>query len=327
MAHQALAIEEIPLKKHKGGYMQINKALDLSSFQDYLEAQLSHLPAIADVERISPRVIRVLGQNAGMFTLQGTNTYIVGTGRHRILIDTGQGIPEWAELLSTTLEAENASLSYVLISHWHGDHMGGVPDLCHLYPYLSNSIYKNSPGINQQPIADGQLFSVEGATLRAVHSPGHSHDHMCFVLEEDNAMFTGDNILGHGTAANEHLNTWMESLRVMSMHNCKIGYPAHGMVIDNLPGKIKNELAVKAKREVLALQVLQKIKLRAGKGKGSVTVRELVTEAHGDRLDEAVREMAIQPLMEEVLRKLAEDQKVAFEVRNGEKKWFRIQFD
>lgn len=68
MAHQALAIEEIPLKKHKGGYMQINKALDLSSFQDYLEAQLSHLPAIADVERISPRVIRVLGQNAGMVT-------------------------------------------------------------------------------------------------------------------------------------------------------------------------------------------------------------------------------------------------------------------
>lgn len=52
-------------KDHKGGYMQINKALNLCAFEGYLEAQLSRLPEIADVEQISPRVIRVLGQNAG----------------------------------------------------------------------------------------------------------------------------------------------------------------------------------------------------------------------------------------------------------------------
>jgi hypothetical protein len=57
--------EEENGKKRKGGYMQINKSLNIGAFEDYLEAQLSHLPAIADVERISPRVIRVLGQNAG----------------------------------------------------------------------------------------------------------------------------------------------------------------------------------------------------------------------------------------------------------------------
>lgn len=203
--------------------------------------------------------------------------------------------------------------------------MGGVPDLLRLYSHLSNSIYKNAPGINQQPIIDGQVFSIEGATIRAVHSPGHSHDHMCFVLEEDNAMFTGDNVLGHGTAAIEHLDAWMESLRVMQTHNCKIGYPAHGTVIENLPKKIVNELATKTRREAQALQVLRKIKLRAGRGKGSMTVRELVTESHGDGLDEEVREMAIQPLMEEVLRKLAVDGKVAFEVRNGQKRWFAMQ--
>lgn len=93
---------------------------------------------------------------------------------------------------------------------------------CVTYPYPPNSISKNSQGRNQQPIVDGQLFSVKGARPCAVHSPGHSHNYMCFVLEEDNAMFTGDNILGYRTAANEHLNTWMESLRVMSMHNCTI---------------------------------------------------------------------------------------------------------
>lgn len=55
-------------KKHKGGYRQINKALNICAFEDFLEAQLSRLPDIADVEHISPRVIRILGQNAGKVT-------------------------------------------------------------------------------------------------------------------------------------------------------------------------------------------------------------------------------------------------------------------
>ncbi|KAJ8102422.1 beta-lactamase-like protein [Lipomyces tetrasporus] len=140
------------------------------------------------MSQISPRVLRVLGQNAGKFTLQGTNTYIVGTGSHRLIIDTGQGIPEWANLISSVLAEQNITLSHVLLTHWHGDHAGGVPDLLRLYPHLNDSIYKHSPSKTQQPIMDGQVFNVEGATVRALHSPGHSHDHMCFVIEEDNAI-------------------------------------------------------------------------------------------------------------------------------------------
>lgn len=104
------------------------------------------------------------------------------------------------------------------LSHafWHGDHTGGIPDLIHLYPSLSSSIYKHTPSQTQQPITDGQVFRVEGATIRAVHTPGHLHDHMCFVLEEEQAMFTGDAVLGHGTAAVEHLRTWMDTLRTCS---------------------------------------------------------------------------------------------------------------
>ena len=56
---------EAPKKQLKGGYRRINKTLNICAFEDYLEVQHSHLPAIADVEQISPRVIRVLGQNAG----------------------------------------------------------------------------------------------------------------------------------------------------------------------------------------------------------------------------------------------------------------------
>ncbi|KAH6843301.1 metallo-beta-lactamase superfamily protein [Chaetomium sp. MPI-CAGE-AT-0009] len=309
-------------KKQRGGYRQINDALNICAFEDYLDAQHTHLPDIADVEQISPRVIRVLGQNAGKFTLQGTNTYIVGTGKRRLIIDTGQGIPEWADLISSTLAATGIALSHVLLTHWHGDHTGGEPDLLRLYPNLGPSIYKHTPSKTHQPITDGQVFAVEGATVRAVHAPGHSNDHMCFILEEENAMFTGDNVLGHGTAAVEQLSTWMESLRIMQSHNCAVGYPAHGVVIPKLAAKIDNELGSKTRREAQILQTLAAIKLAAG-GKGSVTVSQLVTAMHGN-MDPEVRKMAIEPFTEEVLRKLAEDGKVAFEVRRGEKKWFGI---
>ncbi|KAL5356061.1 beta-lactamase-like protein [Aspergillus floccosus] len=313
---------------NRGGYQQINKALNACAFEDYLSTQLQRLPHLEDVEQISPRVIRVLGQNAGKFTLQGTNTYIVGTGRSRLIIDTGQGIPEWADLISSTLTNRGISLSHVFLTHWHGDHTGGVPDLLRLYPHLSAGIYKNSPSKDQQPIADGQVFSVEGATIRAVHSPGHSHDHMCFILEEENAMFTGDNILGHGTSAVEELGIYISTLRTMKSHNCAIGYPAHGAVIQNLPGKIAGELAQKDRRERQVLQTLSALRKRGGvvkKGKAvSVTLKELVGIMHGSGLNEDVRTLALEPFIDEVLRKLAEDGRVGFEMRSGEKRWFGV---
>lgn len=241
----------------------------------------------------------------------------MGTGSRRLLIDTGQGIPEWAEIISSTLAKLSISLSHVLLTHWHGDHTGGVPGLIRLYPHLTDAIYKHTPSSTQKPISDGQIFTVEGATVRAVHAPGHSHDHMCFVLEEENAMFTGDNILGHGTAAVEHLSTWMASLVVMQKHGCKTGYPAHGVVVENLPGKIALELAAKRRRETQVLRALAQI------GSGA-TVGKLVSAMHGDELDPEVRRMAIEPFIGEVLKKLAEDGKVAFRVRHGEKSWFAI---
>ncbi|KFA54245.1 hypothetical protein S40293_07812 [Stachybotrys chartarum IBT 40293] len=314
-------------REKKGGYRQINKALNISAFEDYLESQQSHLPEIPDVEQLTPRVLRVLGQNAGKFTLQGTNTYVVGTGHERLLVDTGQGIPEWADLISTTFAASGIQLSHVLLTHWHGDHTGGVPDLLRLYPSLVSSIYKHTPSNTQQPIVDGQIFRVEGATVRAVHAPGHSHDHMCFILEEEDAMFTGDNVLGHGTAAVEQLGTWMESLRIIKSHNNKIGYPAHGMVILNLRGKVDAELAGKTRREAQVMQALGRLRTHAatGRSKSSCTLGQLVTTMHGEQLDEEVRRMAVEPFVDEVLRKLAEDGRVAFQMRGGERRWFSLE--
>ncbi|OJJ57387.1 hypothetical protein ASPSYDRAFT_1179484 [Aspergillus sydowii CBS 593.65] len=312
----------------EGGYRQINKALNICAFEDYLQGQQKALPPLPDVEQISPRVLRVLGQNPGKFTLQGTNTFIVGTGSERLIVDTSQGIPEWADLIHETLARRGITLSHVLLTHWHGDHTGGVPDLIRMYPHLSSAIYKHEPSKTQQPITDGQIFRVEGATVRAVHTPGHSSDHMCFVLEEEDGMFTGDNILGHGTSAVEHLSTWMHTLYKMQAQDCITGYPAHGVVISNLRTKIKGELAQKLQRERQVLKALVQAKqaerARMERGKGSITVKELVATMYGDGVGAGVRELALEPFMDEVLRKLAEDGTVAFEVRGRVKKWFAL---
>lgn len=221
----------------------------------------------------------------------------------------------------------------MLLTHFHGDHTGGVPDLLRLYPDLRDSVYKHLPDSGQQPIEDGQVFRVEGATVRAVHTPGHSDDHMCFVVEEDDALCTGDNILGHGTAAVEQLSTWMASLRVMKAQGCQRGYPAHGEVIEDLPGKIAVELVQKTRREKQVLAALARLRkaeaARQGgtlkRSRGAVTLGELVTHMHGEGLDPQVRKMAVEPFMEEVLTKLAQDGKVAFEIRGGVKRWFGLE--
>ena len=136
-------------------------------------------------------------------------------------------------------------------------------------------------------------------------------------------MFTGDNVLGHGTAAVERLGQWMATLRAMQTHGCARGYPAHGAVIADLPGKITGELMGKMRRERMVLEALQGAKKGGGGGGpgygGRMTVRELVTAVYGASMDDGVRELALEPFMDEVLRKLAEDGMVGFDMRGGSK--------
>ncbi|KAL8243606.1 hypothetical protein R6Q59_009864 [Mikania micrantha] len=305
----------------KGGYRQINTAFNVCAFDEYLGRQIAQLPDLPDVEQLTPRVLRILGQNPGKFTFQGTNTYVIGTGRQRLIVDTGGGELEWANLINKTLKAQGITISHVLLTHWHGDHTGGVADLIRLYPDLEHHIYKNQPDRGQQNIYDGQRFKVEGATVRALHTPGHSEDHMCFILEEELGMFTGDTILGHGTSTMEDLSSFMDSLQKITDQQCKVGYSAHGAVIENLPVKMAKELQHKTRREA---QVLKGLESLASRGQRSVTITELVAEIYGQALNMETRVLALEPFIDEVLRKLAGDGKVGFEVRAGKRKWFTM---
>ena len=235
-----------------------------------------------------------------------------------------QGLPTWITNLSRLLQERHIEISYVLLTRWHGDHVGGLPDLVLYDPKLASRVYKNQPDPGQQSIHNGQVFRTQGATIRAVHTPGHAVDHMCFVFEEENALFTGDNVLGHGYSVVEHLGTYMKSLQLMKNQGCALGYPAHGLEIHDLPARMQECIRHKTLRETrihTALMTYKSSSKAGGRGKRSLAIQELVHMIYGSVSDEAYTQ-AVEPFTMEVLWKLAEDRKVGFEFQDGCRRWF-----
>ncbi|KAI1608439.1 beta-lactamase-like protein [Exophiala viscosa] len=233
-----------------------------------------HLPKLADWEQVSTNVVRILGGNPSKFTLQGTNTYLLGQGSERLLIDTGEGKKQWTDTLRTVLDVHKAKVSTCILTHWHHDHVGGVKSLESLGPI---KVYKAQPTLNPDGILDpdrvheisnGQRFSTTSTDgkpfeIEAVHTPGHAKDHMCFLVtsspdpSEVGSLFTADNVLGHGTAVFEDLAAYLDSLHLMKSRAKGKAYPGHGAVIEDATAKIDEYIAHRRMREEEALNVLR----------------------------------------------------------------------
>ncbi|XP_030752483.1 endoribonuclease LACTB2 isoform X1 [Sitophilus oryzae] len=228
----------------------------------FFQKMASVIPAVT---KISPRVIRVLGCNPGVMTLQGTNTYIVGTGKRRILIDTGDSdVPQYINHLRNVLEQENVDLAHIFLTHWHHDHVGGLEDIleqlpeqtkhCEIWKFPLHKDEKISN--NFEHLKDGHEISVEGATLRTIHTPGHTEDHVALHLLEEDAIFSGDCILGEGTAVFEDLYDYMESLRTILYVQPHVIYPGHGNIIYDPLERIQYYLSHRQEREQQIVNVL-----------------------------------------------------------------------
>lgn len=210
-----------------------------------------NLPVMTDFEVHSRRVTRVLALNPGPFTLQGTNTYIVGTGQQRTLIDTGEGKPQYKRALERACGELGCEISQVLITHRHFDHVGGIPDVKELFPAAVVRRYPNIEDVNVD----------DETTLRVLYTPGHCDDHCCFVLDEEHALFSGDNVLGHGTSWFDDLGSYMASLATM-LQVARDGhfttlYPAHGPISNDPVGLIAYYLDHRIHREAQVLTCLQ----------------------------------------------------------------------
>jgi hydroxyacylglutathione hydrolase len=230
--------------------------------------------------RLTARVGRVLGLNPGLMTGPGTNTYLVGE-RRPILLDTGAGVPEYAPLLAGFLaERRLGEPTRVALTHRHRDHMGGVADVRRLYPRVPvGKLVVNDPGlpVPMEPLGEGAVLRTDGATLRALHTPGHASDHLCYYLEEEQALFTGDLVLGGSTTVippdDGDLGDYLASLRRLLDLDVQRIYPGHGPVLEPARPVIEEYIAHRLDRERQILAAL---------ASGAETVAAIVAHVYRD---------------------------------------------
>jgi glyoxylase-like metal-dependent hydrolase (beta-lactamase superfamily II) len=222
---------------------------------------------LPEIDVWSERVTVALGLNPGLFTGPGTNTYLVGSGPRRILLDSGQGKPGYPDVLARAMERSGCrALQEIVLTHGHPDHLGGVAQVVERFGPLRVSKlpwpdFDRACPVALEPLDDGAVLRCEGATLRAVHAPGHAPDHLCFVLEEEQALFSGDNVLGVGTTvipqAGGDLDDYLRSLdRLLALAPRRI-YPAHGPRIEDGVAKLRQYIAHRHEREQQILAALR----------------------------------------------------------------------
>ncbi|KAG0167885.1 Beta-lactamase-like protein 2 [Apophysomyces sp. BC1034] len=222
------------------------------------------LPTLPNFTRLSERVWRVLGLNPGLWTLQGTNTYLVGLGPQKILIDCGEGEPAYLPLLLQSLQqiSPDAYISDIIITHCHVDHWRGLKDILPVFENARVHKYPLPPGCNDEehhmlgfpiiqvhPLHDNQLFKLPDTTLRVIHTPGHAKDHCSFWLEEESVLFTADCVLGHGSAVFDDLHEYMMTLRKLISLNPIRLYPGHGPVVEEGAARVKQYIRQREQHE------------------------------------------------------------------------------
>ena len=253
---------------------------------------------------------RVLGLNPGMMTGPGTNTYLVGR-RDPILIDTGVGEPGYVPLLEGYLAERGwPRPARVIVTHRHRDHLGGVAQLRARFPGLAVAKMIHRDTELPDPIddlRDGQTVKGDGVTLVPVYTPGHASDHLCYHLLEENAVFTGDVVLGGSTtvipSGDGDLTDYMASLRRLQALGVTRIYPAHGPVIEDAQGRIAEYIEHRLLRERQILDALDE---------GLDTIPAIVTRVYAD-VPEKLHPVAAQSV-DSHLRKLAREGRVREDV-------------
>ena len=181
----------------------------------------------------------------------------MGTGPDRVLIDTGEGKAEWTAALVRLSQSESFSIGHVVCTHYHHDHCGGCADVLasfpsaklHKIPFPSQQQQQQQQHVHYEPLAHGDTLTTQGATLQVVATPGHTPDHLCLFLHEEQAIFTGDCILGQGTTVFANLREYIASLQKLLPFNAKVLYPGHGPVVPEGHAKVREYIDHRLARE------------------------------------------------------------------------------
>ena len=197
------------------------------------------------VEQVSPRIRRIVAENPSRFTYRGTGTYVIGQGRVAV-IDPGPVLDSHRDALAAALSGEQ--VTHILVTHCHADHSPlaawlreetGAPTLA-FGPH--GAVDRDDEVVSDEAIdlafapdirlAHGEAVAGDGWTIGAVYTPGHTSNHLCFALAEEQALFTGDHVMGWSTTViappDGDMATYVESLRLVLGRDDAILWPTHG---------------------------------------------------------------------------------------------------
>lgn len=191
------------------------------------------------VVQISPLIKRITAGNGSVFTGPGTNTYLVGNDNVTV-IDPGPAMEEHIEAI---LRASK-NIKQILVTHTHPDHSPGVRLLkkeldIPAYGMITSSSKNQDRTFHPERILlDGELLKENEYSLEVIHTPGHASNHLCFFLEEEKFLFTGDHIMSGSTVVigppDGNMKQYIESLEKLKNYDAEKLAPGHGDVMEGL---------------------------------------------------------------------------------------------
>jgi glyoxylase-like metal-dependent hydrolase (beta-lactamase superfamily II) len=196
-------------------------------------------------DQVSPLIRRVIANNPGPFTYVGTGTYIVGRDDVAV-IDPGPDDPAHLEAILAAIPGER--VTHILITHHHSDHSPLARALqartgAKIYGCAVAGADTDDGGVKMEAghdadfrpdvsLCGGGEVSGPGWTLEAVPTPGHTSNHLCFALKEENALFSGDHIMGWSTTVitppDGDMTDYLASLRAIRARGFSTLWPTHG---------------------------------------------------------------------------------------------------
>lgn len=239
------------------------------------------------------RIVRVLAPNPGVYTLEGTNTWVVGEGP-AVVIDPG---PADDTHLREVARVAGGRVSAVLVTHDHEDHASGAAAFADLASAPLHAVRV----AGAEPVDDGRTFAAGGGLVRAIATPGHSADHVALFEPGTRSLFTGDAVLGRGTSfidpPDGDLSAYLDSLERMLALDPRTIRPGHGPVRTDAPAVIRGYLEHRAERERQIVAALDA---------GDRTVDAVVARVYADQPPE-VLPLAARSVTAHLLKLEAED--------------------
>ncbi|HVF76165.1 MAG TPA: MBL fold metallo-hydrolase [Acidimicrobiales bacterium] len=209
------------------------------------------------METLSPLVRRVLAPNPGIMTGPGTNTYLVGRDELAV-IDPGPDDSE--EHLDTVAAAGDGRIRWVLVTHTHADHSPGAAGLKARTGAQVLGFDERDGFVPDTAIGDGWTLDAADFRLVAVHTPGHASNHLCYRLEDERLLFSGDHIMSGSTVViappDGDMAAYFKALEKVRELRLDGVAPGHGPFLDDPYAVIDHYLTHRQAREAAIEEAL-----------------------------------------------------------------------